>query len=214
MDLDWLLSCNDGPAKDIVAVLIRVNAWEEIFTLDLTLDDAGRLTEDERSRANQAASLLNAWVAPNGTILPVCLSGSSSTPLNLNLADRAGMSVDGEDLTTVRQTVSPTDLIAQPDIIAPAKPPVRNIQYPFSDSNRQPSCVRYLPLCVWSKSYTRLFHAHIQIIDDSNEDDEKIFRQIREIYNINRGYIRRLFSWWRLKKIERVKVSSYMKLLT
>jgi hypothetical protein len=176
--------------------------------LDLTLDDAGRIMEADRSKANQAALLLNARVAPNGTIFPVCSSRSSSNIPNLDAAGREGVGVDGEDLTTLRRTSLPTSPTEHSDIIPPSKPPMTNLQYPFRDSNRQPACIRYLPLCVWSKGYTRLFHAEIRIIDDSNEDDERIFGQIREIYNINRGYIRRLFSWWRLKKIERVKVYS------
>ena len=79
-------------------------------------------------------------------------------------------------------------------------------QYPFRPSNRKVPQLRFLPLCTWSKSHMRLFHVKIRLVNESTEDDETLFRRMLEIYNQERGLIRRIFSWWQLRKAERVKV--------
>ena len=79
--------------------------------------------------------------------------------------------------------------------------------YPLRASNQQTNSLRYLPLCFWSRSNTRLFHVKVYVVDQKKEDDETMFRKMRDVYNRNRGWIRRAFSWYRLRNINRVKVS-------
>jgi hypothetical protein len=67
-----------------------------------------------------------------------------------------------------------------------------------------PPQLKYLPLCTGTT--VRLYHAEVRILDGTAEDDATIFKRIRDIYNQQRGWLRRLFSWRRLRRVERVKV--------
>ena len=66
--------------------------------------------------------------------------------------------------------------------------------------------IMYLPMCHWYRQYERLSYAKVRVINDRIEDDEHLFTQIRSTYFRSRGWVRHVFSWWRLRRIDRVKV--------
>src|SRR5437762_10148491 len=67
---------------------------------------------------------------------------------------------------------------------------------------------RYLPFFHRYRRYNRLSHIRIKIINASVQDDEKMFRDLREQYQINRGKLRQLFSVWRLECVQIVRLCS------
>jgi len=66
--------------------------------------------------------------------------------------------------------------------------------------------IKYLPLCFAFSSCARLTHIEVRMIDDSHEDDEVIFNRMRAAYNRRKGWLRRTFSCYRLRKLQPVKV--------
>lgn len=66
--------------------------------------------------------------------------------------------------------------------------------------------LKYLPICFKFRHSIILSHIEVRIIDLENEDDETIFRRVRAAYNAQRGYIRRLFSIYKIRRITQVKV--------
>ena len=71
---------------------------------------------------------------------------------------------------------------------------------------RKCNLLMFLPLCHWYGQYNRVSHAKVKVVDQTIDDDEAIFNSIRTTYFVSRGWLRRFFSIWRLRKIERIKV--------
>ena len=63
-----------------------------------------------------------------------------------------------------------------------------------------------LPVVHWYQGYNRLSYTRVEIEDVSIQDDEKLFKDINEMYAQNRGWLRRHFSIWRLERLEIVRV--------
>lgn len=67
--------------------------------------------------------------------------------------------------------------------------------------------LKYLPICYGLSDIKRVSHIEIRIINDHSEDDEQIFRRLRAVHNARIGWIRRLFSYLEVRRIEQVKVT-------
>jgi len=76
----------------------------------------------------------------------------------------------------------------------------------ISSGLRRCNKLMFLPLCHWYGQYNRVSHAKVIVVDQTIDDDEAIFKSIRTTYFVSRGWLRRIFSIWRLRKIERIKV--------
>jgi len=76
---------------------------------------------------------------------------------------------------------------------------------PLIWTNGQPY-PKYLALCIGPIGRLSLFHIRIQDSRSLLEDDEKIFRRIRAVYNLQRGWMPQSLAFWKLQKVEPVNV--------
>lgn len=77
---------------------------------------------------------------------------------------------------------------------------------PPDDSTEAQPRPKYLALCIGPIGRLSLLHIKIHDTKGLWEDDEMIFERIRAAYNIQKGWIQRNFSFWRLQRVERVNV--------
>lgn len=67
--------------------------------------------------------------------------------------------------------------------------------------------LRYLPVLFGTPDHLILSHIEIRFISVNDEDDEKVFKRLRNAYNDRRGFVRRMFSCFAVRKLVQVKVS-------
>lgn len=63
-----------------------------------------------------------------------------------------------------------------------------------------------LPVVHWYQGCNRVSYTRVEIENDFIQDDEKLFKDIHEMYAQNCGWLRQHFSIWRLERLEIVSV--------
>lgn len=82
------------------------------------------------------------------------------------------------------------------------------------DSKEDNSLSRFIGMCHFFKRFERLSQIKIEVKSEKFWDDEMIFSKMRQVYMAKRGYLKRWFSWYRLRAIHYVKVFDHRALLT
>ena len=67
----------------------------------------------------------------------------------------------------------------------------------------------FISMCHYFQKFFRLSQPEIQILSDTEWDDERILKTLRQLYMAKRGKFKRWFSWWRLRAIQHVKVPCF-----
>jgi hypothetical protein len=102
---------------------------------------------------------------------------------------------------------------AERQLSVDTRPNIQQTISPESDVTETPSSGyahentrKWLPLSQQSTATVKWSQIPVDFVDEKNDDDGKMFRKIKSQYWRSRGGIKRAFSWWALRKVERAKV--------